>query len=1149
MANRLFALLVGIDRYANPDQAPPLRGCVADVEASYALLTGRFAVPDDHIRLLTARHDQSEPESQRATRANLIAGWQEHLTQAGPDDIVFFHFSGHGSQARSPFPAAPNGYQATLVPYDSRTPGVFDLSAPELAALIRSVEARGAQVILLIDCCHAASRPRHADPHRCPPVRCCAPDDRMRPAESVLAGADALPASPLRPTPSGWLPLGRHLLLAACRAHEWCYELRLPGSDFMPDDVPWQGAASYGFHQAVAAAGPETTWAQVHDAMLSQVHAVYPHQSPQLEGPGHLTLWHNAPQAVTPPLRVLAVEGNEYVQVNGGAALGLTPGSRLALYAPAADLDGDPLAYGLVEEVQASHAWAKLDRLAELPPTVRARVLALGWDAPPYRVQTADASIQQALVAGERSPFLLPDVDASMPHDDPSSPSCVPDFVVEEEDGLYLLRDATGESLVDVQPPATPEGALQAVAMLEHIAVYRNIQRFTNPLGGALAAQLEVEAVTYTQLGRAGRPLDPAPLRDSGHTAIVEDGQKLLVTVHNRGDAPVYIAVLSLDSDYGITRIFPARTSYHLVPPQGSAVLEPLEPRVTGLGRTQSRETLKVMAARLPTSFDVLQLPKLTQGDVRAGARADEETTLGRLLNGVRRQGAQGLALPNDPHAADWAALHLELTVLGRSASQPLIAGVTQVEAADGWVIEKPAGFEGEWLVSNLDLATRGLEDAAGLRLPPGLDNPDAADCFRPVVGDEATRSPARAPVVVGLAADAEHLAAIDPTHPIQVELPMDDEPGLAGIVPIAYDGQFFYLAGLPAPLNGRNAALPGQRRLACEIHFLPPPVESGDAPVGRDLKRTVRLFFYKLFSRGLPAAAGLRRADVTGHRALYQPASAEEIRRARHIGLLIHGFTGSTQPMVESLWPWVQAVGGYDLCLTFDYDPFGVSLRRNAQQLAAALQGVGIGPDDAVTIDIFADGVGSQLARAVIELLGGDRCIDRLLMAGPPNAGLSLARGRALIPWLCHLLVNLPNSVPPALVAHWLLERLTTASPGLTDLEPGSPFYEELNAPWRVPADVPYYLLIGSGTRAFPQGKELARRLVQGAGIQLDALLREDNDLVVSEESARALDTRWPRLEVAQVDAHHFQYFDAEGARRALARWLGEGERNHSGL
>src|SRR5690606_11555726 len=106
---------------------------------------------------------------------------------------VFFHFSGYGSQARSPYPATPNGYQPTLVPYDSRTPGVFDLSASELAALIRRVEQRGAQVILLLDCCHAADLPRHADPRIRPPVRCCIPDDRVRPADSVLPGVDALP--------------------------------------------------------------------------------------------------------------------------------------------------------------------------------------------------------------------------------------------------------------------------------------------------------------------------------------------------------------------------------------------------------------------------------------------------------------------------------------------------------------------------------------------------------------------------------------------------------------------------------------------------------------------------------------------------------------------------------------------------------------------------------------------------------------------------------------------------------------------------------------------------------------------------------------------------------------------------------------------
>src|SRR4051812_18519067 len=101
MANRFFALLAGVDRYANPHQAPHLRGCVADVEGTYALLTSRFGVPSEQIRLLTAPIERKEPpdeakdvdvDSFLPTRANIIAGWREHFAQAGSGDVVFFHY-------------------------------------------------------------------------------------------------------------------------------------------------------------------------------------------------------------------------------------------------------------------------------------------------------------------------------------------------------------------------------------------------------------------------------------------------------------------------------------------------------------------------------------------------------------------------------------------------------------------------------------------------------------------------------------------------------------------------------------------------------------------------------------------------------------------------------------------------------------------------------------------------------------------------------------------------------------------------------------------------------------------------------------------------------------------------------------------------
>ncbi|MEZ4710786.1 MAG: caspase family protein [Caldilineaceae bacterium] len=142
MANQLYALLVGIDRYANPAQAPHLRGCVADVEGTYGFLTYQLGVPQDNIRLLTARMDANEAPQNLATRENIIRGWREHLAQAGAGDQVFFNYSGHGARARAADSDDPSGYNETMVPHDSRTPGIYDIIDKELATLIEEVERR-----------------------------------------------------------------------------------------------------------------------------------------------------------------------------------------------------------------------------------------------------------------------------------------------------------------------------------------------------------------------------------------------------------------------------------------------------------------------------------------------------------------------------------------------------------------------------------------------------------------------------------------------------------------------------------------------------------------------------------------------------------------------------------------------------------------------------------------------------------------------------------------------------------------------------------------------------------------------------------------------------------------------------------------------
>jgi len=277
MANQIYCLLVGIDRYENPREAPHLRGCVADVTKTADWLVNSFGVPHENIQTLLAPLDGNVFDHMLPTRANIIRGWREHLAQAGAGDQVFFNYSGHGSQARSVDSNELDGLDETLVPQDGRTNNVYDILDKELGTLIGEVEARGAQVAVFLDCCHSGHGTRSVKGFGddVPMARQCMPDLRERSEDSLIDGFDfsLVRSKGTRSIP----PAPTHLLLAGCRDAELANEYRSP-------EMVWHGAATYFFHEALAGYYPGMTWAEIYEVVRSRVQAVYPEQLPQLEG-------------------------------------------------------------------------------------------------------------------------------------------------------------------------------------------------------------------------------------------------------------------------------------------------------------------------------------------------------------------------------------------------------------------------------------------------------------------------------------------------------------------------------------------------------------------------------------------------------------------------------------------------------------------------------------------------------------------------------------------------------------------------------------------------------------------------------------------------------------------------------------------------
>ncbi|NEQ34118.1 MAG: caspase family protein [Leptolyngbya sp. SIO4C5] len=114
---RKLALLVGINDYPSVGRYTSLQGCLTDLDLQRELLISRFRFSPDDICVLS--DETADPPS----RANIIRAFEEHLiAQARPNDVVVFHFSGHGSRVLDPRPRHDDDFNSAFVPADA----VFD---------------------------------------------------------------------------------------------------------------------------------------------------------------------------------------------------------------------------------------------------------------------------------------------------------------------------------------------------------------------------------------------------------------------------------------------------------------------------------------------------------------------------------------------------------------------------------------------------------------------------------------------------------------------------------------------------------------------------------------------------------------------------------------------------------------------------------------------------------------------------------------------------------------------------------------------------------------------------------------------------------------------------------------------------------------
>ncbi|MCI5163940.1 MAG: caspase family protein, partial [Candidatus Electrothrix sp. AX5] len=258
---KIYALSIGINNYS--PSVGKLQGCLNDVDAVKSYLIDTF----DKDKLCIETLIDSD-----ATRANIIELFRSHLGQAGADDVVLFHYSGHGARCRSAGEFKkfyPDGKDEGLVCIDSREPGGFDLADKELAVLLAEVAANEPHIAVLLDSCHSGNATRKADDFLQARPRVTHEIFDERPLESYL---DGYYSKQLKKGKSLGIPASRHILLSACERVQKAWE----GKDH-------RGVFSSSLLDALVESGPDITYADLFMRVRTVVRRSAENQTPQFE--------------------------------------------------------------------------------------------------------------------------------------------------------------------------------------------------------------------------------------------------------------------------------------------------------------------------------------------------------------------------------------------------------------------------------------------------------------------------------------------------------------------------------------------------------------------------------------------------------------------------------------------------------------------------------------------------------------------------------------------------------------------------------------------------------------------------------------------------------------------------------------------------
>lgn len=605
------ALLIGIDDYL---AVTDLRGAVNDVELVQDILIGKFDMPPENILTLT---------NDKATRLGILTAIEDHLiAPATEGDVIILHYSGHGSQMRDqPNGDEVDGWDETIVPHDSRSNGVFDITDDELNGMLAKLTAKTKNVTFILDSCHSGAAARDGsrvrkierDSREPPPAPAFAISTRAGEGDAGirLNGAD-------------------YVLISGCLAPELSNETRFGERR--------HGAMTWFLAEALRAAQPGATYRSVMDSVKTNVTNRFPTQHPQIEGPGMDLGVFGVERINSKPYVLVESVSDNVATLDGGKLMGLEQDGRHPYYTPGtADTDNAEVAGILrIIAVDDFSAQAQLQQGDEIMVGSRVLIGPSDFGQLPTTLYL-DQNVDEAYAEIKTALQALPIVEIVESAEEAQ-------LIIGREKNLIAIRTGDLSLASPLVDTASAGYTGEVINRVKDIVHWRALRDLHNP-----------DSRRQINFDIAIKDSNPARL----NPATVLPGQRLLYRVQNlEQDVGLYNYVLDVSSDGSVALLYPPSGEQQVLAP-GATLQREIEMYLPD-GTRSVTDVLKVIATISPIDPSVFPRGPLRTASLQEGTRANTDS-LSRFLAGATRgqRGAMNVNADQD----NWVTRQRSVTV------------------------------------------------------------------------------------------------------------------------------------------------------------------------------------------------------------------------------------------------------------------------------------------------------------------------------------------------------------------------------------------------------------------------------------------------------------------------------------------------------